>query len=737
MSGRREWWRRILIAGSLLLLLPGSGAGLQGAEPTRIDVTAGCGGRWRVGSWTPLVVSASGDGIEAGRAVCVWAEDDDGQLVRSPPAVATRVGDRVEARVDVRFGRPTGRYRVDVVGADGLPVTTEGRLADPILSTDHLIIVYGDLPAVARAARLVDRDRGTSTVVVADAAPYAVGSAARGFDAADAIVITGSAAVRLPADVRCGIEAWVRGGGSLVLACGASAAEVWPTGSPAADWLPGTFEKLVRLRRPGPIEAFARTGGLGDRLPPDGVAVPRFSGPTSGVVLVAMAEAGAGPVVTRRAHGLGTITWLGLDLDAEPLRGWPGCDTLLAAGLGERSRGGLDQRPAEQGGMPDLAGQLHAALDTVPAAPSDSGSEPARDGRPPDAGQTRKPVPFEVIAGLGLLYVLCLYPLDWWFVSKQGRPWIAWLTLPILAAGFTAAAWGLKARWGGGGDATARTADVLDIDADTGRVRGTSWLAVHSPANDRFDVMVAPALAEGAGAEAASVTWWGVAGRGFGGLDAAVPHPSLAAADYRYGGSLAGLDEVPVAAAASRLFEAEWSGGTPLPVVSSSLSLTAQATLSGSVSHHLPCALENCRLLHAGWLYDVGTLRPGDRYDTATGRGPRSLASALTRRAAAKDREAGTPWNPTGTDVARIIEVAAFHGAAGGAAYTGLDAGRLGRLDLSPLLAVDRAVLVGTVADGMPATRWGVAGGGGPVATTAAAPTLCRIVIPVAAEAAP
>jgi len=735
MSGRRGWWRGILIAASVLL--PGGGARPQGAEPTPIDVTAGCGGRWRVGSWTPMVVSALGRGLEAGQEVHVWAEDDDGQLVRSPPAVATRVGDRVEARMDVRFGRPTGRYRVDVAGAAGMPTTTEGRLVDPILSTDHLIIVYGDLPSVARAARLVDRDRGTTTVVVSDTPPHAVGSSPRGFDAADAVVVTGNAAVRLPADVRLGIEAWVRGGGSLVLASGASAAEVGAMGPPTAAWLPGTFEKLVRLRRPGPIEAFARTAGLGDRMPPDGVAAPRFSGPTSGVVLVAMAEAGAAPVATRRAHGLGTITWLGLDLDAEPLRGWPGCDTLLAAALGGRSRGGLDQRPTEQGGMPDLAGQLHAALDTVPADPSGSGAVPARDGRPPDARQTRRPVPFEVIAGLGLLYVLCLYPLDWWFVSKQGRPWIAWLTLPVLAAGFTAAAWGLKAHWGGSRDATARTADVLDIDAETGRMRGASWLAVHSPDNDRFNVTVAPAANEGNAAQAATVTWWGVAGRGFGGLDAAVPHPSLAAADYRYDDSLATLDEVPVAAAASRLFEAEWSGGRPLPVVNSSLAVTTQATLSGGVSHHLPFALENCRLLHAGWLYDVGTLRPGDRYETATGRGPRSLASALTRRAAAKDREAGTPWNPTGTDVARIIEVAAFHGAAGGVSYTGLDAGRLGRLDLSPLLAVDRAVLVGTVAAGGPATRWGVAGAGGPVATTAAVSTLCRIVIPVAAEAAP
>jgi hypothetical protein len=174
-----------------------------------------------------------------------------------------------------------------------------------------------------------------------------------------------------------------------------------------------------------------------------------------------------------------------------------------------------------------------------------------------------------------------------------------------------------------------------------------------------------------------------------------------------------------------------------VPVVTSSLALTSQATLAGAVSQHLPFAIENCRLLHAGWLYDVGTLRPGDRYDTATGRGPRSLASALTRRAAAKDREAGMTWDPTNADVARIIEVAAFQGAAGGTAYTGLEAGRLGRLDLSPLLAVDRAVLVGTVAAGVPATRWDVAGAAGPLPTSAASPTLCRIVIPLAAEAVP
>jgi hypothetical protein len=728
MSRRGATWTGTWVA-ALMLMLASGGPPTHGAEPGRFDVAAGFGGRWKVGSWTPLVVSATGGGLEAGQEVRLWAEDDDGQFVRSPAVRATQVGDRVEARLCVRFGRPSGRYRVEVTSPGGGAATTEDRLVDPIVSTDHVIVAYGDLPSVARAARLVDRDRGSTTVVVSDTPPYAASESQRSFDAADAIVISGHAATRLPVDVREGLDAWVRDGGSLVFVCGASAAEAAATGSPVSGWLPGAFEKLVRLRRLGPIEAYARAGGLVDRVPPDGLPVPRFAGPTPGIVLVSAVEAGGGPVVARWAHGLGTVIWLGLDLDAEPLRGWSGCDTLLAAALGGRSRGGLDQRSSEQAGMPDMAGQLHAALDTFPAA--------ATSADQATAGRKVSPVPFEVIAGLGLLYVLCLYPLDWWFVSKQGRPWIAWLTLPILAAGFTAAAWGLKGQWGGGREAIARTADVIDVDAGSGHIRGMSWLAVLSPVNDRLDVAVEGATGTACADRQAAVTWWGVAGRGFGGLDAAVGHPSLAAADYGYGGSLAALDDVPIAAAASRLFEAEWSGCADVPVVTSSLALTSQATLAGAVSHHLPFPIENCRLLHAGWLYDVGTLRPGDRYDTATGRGPRSLASALTRRAAAKDRETALTWDPTNADVARIIEVAAFQGAAGGTAYTGLDAGRLGRLDLSPLLAVDRAVLVGTVAEGVPASRWDIGGGAGPMAAAAAAPTLCRIVIPLAAEAVP
>ncbi|MFM8283236.1 MAG: hypothetical protein ACKOCW_06715, partial [Planctomycetaceae bacterium] len=69
-----------------------------------------------------------------------------------------------------------------------------------------------------------------------------------------------------------------------------------------------------------------------------------------------------------------------------------------------------------------------------------------------------------------------------------------------------------------------------------------------------------------------------------------------------------------------------------------------------------------------------------------------------------------------------------FHAAAGGAAYTGGGGGRLARLDLTPLVRLDRAVLVGVAARGQAA--WSFTGGQAP------ARGLYRIVIPVAPAAA-
>ena len=137
-------------------------------------------------------------------------------------------------------------------------------------------------------------------------------------------------------------------------------------------------------------------------------------------------------------------------------------------------------------------------------------------------------------------------------------------------------------------------------------------------------------------------------------------------------------------------------------------------------------------LVHAGWLYDVGRLEAGGRFEPAAGRGPRSLAGALTRRAAAKDRDVSERWDTASTDVDRILEIAGLYRAAGGSSYTSLDAGRLARLDLSPVLDTGRAVLIGR---GPAGTTWRVQASTGhdasPPAAAAEQTTIWRFVLPL------
>jgi hypothetical protein len=713
-----------LVLAALLCMLTAHAAA---AEPH--DLRVGFDGVYRTGSWTPLTLTFPAPTDAAGttlpetvpQAVAAWVEDPDGQYVRSPVAAVERGADgRGVARLTVRFGRPTGRLRIEHIPAAGSgtgpgaslaapgrqpfqPTTLETQVVPaPIPATETVMLVLGDLPAAERASRLLARDDGTRPRVVAINAPLSVtedggastlGRTAHDFDGADSIIVCGHALATFDPATLGGVDAWVRQGGKMIFAAGVSALELSRGDSPAAAWLPGPVSKLVPLRRGNAIETFSRANRPLEKAAVTGLEMPLFTNPQ---VIEGIVEAFDGrgpadlPLVVRRAHGLGTIVWVGLDLDRAPFRDWSGSDSLLVETL--RGRRGAKEagRTGETArGTLDLAGQLRQAIDHFPGV---------------------FPIPFEVIAGLGVLYVACLYPLDWWLVSgrRRGGPdrglrssWLAWLSLPLLVAAVSGLTWFTGQRYKGTQWQTS-AASLIDLDVDSGLVRVASFAGIWSPMNARLDVAARPSAlllgdgpADAAPSTRCDVTWFAACGRGIGGTDASAAHPSLAAEAYGYGGSAEQLDDVPVAASSSRLFEAEGIGSSARPPVDSTLGKEGQGTLLGSVTNRLPFPLEACVLAHAGWLYEVGTLAPGQTFEPGVGRGPRSLAGAVTRRTLNKEREVVVRWDLAERDPLRILELAGFHAAAGGSGYTSLESGRLARFDLSPLLPLDRAVLMG------------------------------------------
>lgn len=688
------------------------------AEETRVSL--GIDGTHRTGAWTPVTVRLPSPGPGAVR---IAVEDPDGQFVASPPVASE--SDSTTFTTCIRPGRPLARLRILSEGKEIATVESiEPRPGNTAASTTPLLLVVGNVPAAASAARLVAGEGVAMEVVHPETPADIVASDPRDFDCFDTAIVCGTMVSQLSASTLEALDGWVKRGGRLILSAGTSAMTIADSESPARSWLPSTDLRLVPFRRAGSIEAFARASGLTARIPAAGLTVPRCESPAgmAGVVDVFEgASASDVPLVVRRAHGFGTITWIGIDIDEPWCANWNGSDRLVAGLLGGRREAdtvgpGTSESTRR---VPDLAGQLRVALDTFPQG---------------EGHRASQPVPFEIIAGVGILYCLVLYPLDWWFVRRSGRPWLAWFTLPVAAAGFAACAWSLGTAWGRDAPPRAQAASMVDIDTASSLVRGSGWAAVRSPDNGRLSIAAAPAVAFDLRSEDVVVSWFADRGAGFGGVDAFMAQPSLAASDYSYGKTFADLVGVPIAAASSRLFEAGWTAAALGTLAESSLTRDPRGLLAGRVTSRLPLPLENCWLMHGGWLYDVGDFEPGDTYDTEAGRGPRSLSAALTRRAAIRDRDRAERWDATHTDLARILQVAGLHAAAGGTTYTGLLPGRLGRLDLSPLLIADRAVLLGTVAR-EPLTAWQVAidgaGTRSDITVEQAAPTVVRVVLPV------
>ena len=721
---------RAVLCGAVLagVLVAGSAV----ARADALDVQVGVGGVHRTGVWTPIVVALP-EAQPAGGTWRVWVEDPDGQWVRSPAAMSTPGAGVARVRLRARFGRPDGGVQLEGPVDGGASHRTFVAVPPALAADERVLLVIGALDAADRAARLMAREDGSTPRVISvadprDLAAGAPGMTARDLDGIDQIVICGTALAAEPdelaRDVLEAIDGWVQGGGSLVFIAGESAARVAPAGSIAARWLPGPLgtpgrvERLVPLRRSAALETFGRAGRPLDKAALAGLQVPLLAdaGRLDGTVVAFEGRSAADlPLVVRSVRGFGTRTWLGIDIDRPAFRAWPGTDTLLVELLEQHERKAAGGRAGESAGAAlDLAGQLRAAVDRFPGV---------------------APVPFELIAGLGLLYVACLYPLDWWLTARGGRPTLAWVSLPVIVALFSGVAWSAGQRWKGA-DWRRSVASVVDVDMASGFVRGRSWTGAWSPANASLDVGAAQAVAAAVRSPDLAVSWCAATGRGLGGTDAPAAHPALGARDYFYAENLAGLAGVPIAADASRLFEADWTAssgtaGSPAMIVAS-LERDAQAALRGVVESRLPFALEGCVLVHAGWLYDVGGLEPGGRFEPSAGRGPRSLAGALTRRAAAKDRDVSERWDTASTDVDRILEIAGLYRAAGGSSYTSLDAGGLARLDLSPVLDTGRAVLIGR---GPAGTDWRIQAATGHDASTlapaAAQTAIWRFVLPL------
>ena len=114
--------------------------------------------------------------------------------------------------------------------------------------------------------------------------------------------------------------------------------------------------------------------------------------------------------------------------------------------------------------------------------------------------------------------------------------------------------------------------------------------------------------------------------------------------------------------------------------------------------------LTDCLLVYGDWVYELGTLTPGQPFRISATVPRRELASFLTGRKLVFDEEEeramqrATRYSIENTDAEYILRAMTFFKAAGGRPYTHLANSYQGFIDMSGLLQPNRAVLVGKVA---------------------------------------
>ncbi len=700
----------ILFVILFLLSLVAAPVFAQDIQPPEIaGVRVGLADRFKVGLWAPMEITLRGGSQELHGAVAVTVPDGDGipSRVATPPEMPCQVtpGRETKVLLNVRMGRVQGELKVDFI-VDGQIAASKTMKSSGEIDKEHfleplemqpLFVTVGSTKmGIDENPRLRERDLEHRPV---EALLHDCGQLPAcwyGYEAVNALVLSTSRPelyrmLTLHSEGLEALDQWIRMGGRLVLCVGDRAEEVLAKDSPLRRFAPGRLDKMISLRQTAVLEMYCGSTVAmpqvqgGDKA---ALRVPKLVD-IQGVVEAREADL---PLIIRTPRAFGQIIFIACDLDRAPLSNWPDRNLLLAKLLDLPM--GPGEHPAESAallhhGYIDLSGQLRSALDCYPGV---------------------YVIPFGLVASLIIFYILLIGPGDYFFLRKIVRhmQW-TWLSFPLIVLAISGGAC-LLAYYLKGDQLRVNQLDLVDIDASSGFVRGTTWLNIFSPRTQFFQFSLQPRLPDGQPAANAQawLAWLGLEGRALGGMNSRGANQRLWPEPYQFAPQLNALQGVPIQVWSMKSFTGRWTSSTAM-FPRAELSEDGQS-LFGSVSNTLGFSLRQCILAHGRWAYELGPLAAGETaiVDQTVKRSElRTLLTGKKMIFEEKYRQEITPYDQASTDVSYILKMMMFYNAIDGRSYTRLANGYQTFVDLSDLLKTGRAILLAEGPDQLPEKKCG------------------------------
>jgi hypothetical protein len=458
---KRTWILAVLLlVGELWFLLPGVAAQ---SGPTLV-VRAGFDGYFKVNHWVPFqVIVASEAGEVEGEVQIAIADVDNGQIVYAQPVVLSgRSRKQVTLYAFIRdYAR---RLTVQLVAKEQVLVRQAVNL-QPLGEDTFLCGVASDAADALNYLGGLTPPTNKRQVQVAHLALDEIPAQGRALSSLDVLILDNLDTSPLSDSQREALRGWVAIGGHVVT-CGGPAAPAAAAG--LGDLLPVLIQGTTTT---------ADLGGLGDlasapwiaNMPAVVAQVIPLPADADGGGTYVMAGGSDLPLIVRRVRDRGTVDYLAVDPDLEPVRTWIGAGAMWGQILFS------PWTAQSSGALPDLSEpgswtQIETALANIP-------------------GLDVPPV-LLVIAFL-FAYVIVVGPLNFMVLKLRDRRALAWITMPVLILAFSCAAYavGISFR---GRKAILSQASIVQAQLQSGVAAIDSYTGLYSPVRTTYDVRVPP-----------------------------------------------------------------------------------------------------------------------------------------------------------------------------------------------------------------------------------------------------
>lgn len=671
------------------------------------DVQVGFQGLTKIGRWTRVAATVSGESGEE-LVLVALAADPEGHTVEYPSApFRIEAGETIRPYSLFRFGREsTGlRLQVEVVESGEILATSVvstgedsgedsgDKFETPLRQNHFICLTVGAPPGFSglndpdRLAGFLRDDRPVHVLELPALAELPENDLA--YDAIDQLVIASD--FSLTTKQAEAVERWVHRGGRLIVIAGETFQAF--RDSPLAGTVPVEFgDEQFSVRELTALEA--AVGGQSRLAINRAMRVPDMK-IIDGVAIVPGPDR---PIVIQAPAGAGTVTLSGLDFDKEPVRSWESLPRFCAvlSDLVRSSEETLDsgsRKRLSHTGITDLSTQLMAAQESF-------------DG-------VERTSSWSVMAMLiGLLIVLG--PIDYFVVNKiLKKSQLAWVTFPLIVVVVSVAAISM-ARTNNGSELQLNTTELIDISGYENEVRVHGWHTVYSPESSRMKMEAQSLLEESLeasqfAAESPTLGWNGASETTFGGMYR-VGGFDFGKSNYRISADHSTLLNIPIAIWSTRSLKTTQRASSPKPLIESKLGALATGQLTGVFKHNLPVPVTQWVIIYGTRAYrPKGELVPGLSYpsrgwEQISQREIRGFLTESVTQEVVPESNVGTEYrttqkeyNPLDQDLGKILQMVTFYEAAGGRNYTGLNDDQLDRLDLSELVKLDRAILLGRV----------------------------------------